>query len=342
MDKEILKISALNTLCISIAFAGYQWSINTFHLEKILFPSTICLVVSYVIIRHGAKKYAYKKMVSAYKNMYENQTVNIKSNLPNMSSVETLSKQMMEYATTKNKEINELKVRENYRKEFMVNVSHELRTPLFNIQGFIHTLIDGAMNNKNVLKDYLDRANRNIERLMTTVEELDTISKYEHGQIKLKKRKFDIVFLTKEVFDLLSNKAKKNNIKLCIDKKYTTCMVYADRDKIEQVLINLIDNSIKYARKNQAETQVSLELKQNSVLIHVRDNGEGISKKELSKIFERFYRIDKSRSRKKGGSGLGLAIVKHIINAHNENIFVKSKPKEGSVFSFSTSRVNSK
>ncbi len=335
MHEELLKITILNACCILILLLGYQWWQGTFNI-LLFFLGIIYTLLFHVVIRYGVKKYIYRKVVSAYRKMYDNQTVKV--NIPNAFDVENLSQQMMEYAKIKNREIDELKVRENYRKEFIGNVSHELKTPLSSIQGFVHTLLDGAMNSKEVLKDYLIRTDKNIDRLMTIVEELDMISKYEHGKIKLKKRKFDIVFLIKEVFDLLYNKAKKNGVNLYMHKKYEGCMVYADREKIEQVLINLIDNSIKYACKDQAETVVLLEIKSNTVVIHIKDNGEGILKRELSKIFERFYRVDKSRSRQKGGSGLGLAIVKHIIDAHGQNVFVKSELHKGSVFSFSICR----
>jgi len=247
----------------------------------------------------------------------------------------TLTKQVERFAQDKKLEIETLKIREAYRKEFIGNVSHELKTPLFTVQGYILTLLDGAMKDKAVRKKYLKRAYKGVERLIFIVKDLDMISKLEAGGLDLQPEPFNIVKLVQNVFDLLEMKATKQNITLTFDKLYEKGVyVLADRDRIQQVLSNLIVNSIKYG-KEDGTTEVSIEpLVENKVLVRVTDNGEGIASENIQRIFERFYRVDKSGSRKEGGSGLGLSIVKHIVEAHSEKIYVESQLEVGSEFSF--------
>ena len=232
-------------------------------------------------------------------------------------------------------EIEAMQIRENYRKEFMGNVSHELKTPLFTVQSYILTLLDGALKDKAVRKKYLERASKGVERLIVIVQDLDMISKLEVGDLNLNKERFDIIELLQNVFDLFEMRAQKKGITLTFDTQYNKpVMVYADRERIQQVITNLIVNSIKYG-KQDGTTEVSVEdLIQNKVIIRVTDNGEGIEKENLTRLFERFFRVDKSGSRKEGGSGLGLAIVKHILEAHGEKIYVESELGVGSEFSF--------
>ena len=247
----------------------------------------------------------------------------------------TLTRQIDKYAKDKKLEIETLKVREEYRKEFMGNVSHELKTPLFTVQGYIETLLDGAMKDKNVAEKYLERANKGVERLIYIVKDLDMITKLEVGDLRLNMTTFDIVDLVKSVFDLLEMKAAKKKISLMFDMDYKQpILVKGDEERIQQVLTNLVVNSIKYGHQN-GTTEISIErLIKNKVIVRVTDNGEGIGKEHLPRLFERFYRVDKSGSRKEGGSGLGLSIVKHIIEAHDEKIYVESEVNVGSEFSF--------
>tara|TARA_R100000935_G_scaffold2427_1_gene6740 strand:- start:745 stop:1536 length:792 start_codon:yes stop_codon:yes gene_type:complete len=247
----------------------------------------------------------------------------------------TLTKEVEKFAEGKKLEIETLKIRETYRKEFMGNVSHELKTPLFTVQGYILTLLDGAMKDKTVRKKYLQRASKGVERLIYIVKDLDMITKLETGDLHLNKENFDIVELIQNVFDLLEMKAAKRNITLSFDTEYEASIwVNADMDRLQQVLSNLVVNSIKYGKKG-GTTEVSVEnLIKNKVIVRVSDNGEGISKANIPRIFERFFRVDKSGSRKEGGSGLGLSIVKHILEAHNEKIYVESVYGVGSEFSF--------
>jgi two-component system phosphate regulon sensor histidine kinase PhoR len=254
---------------------------------------------------------------------------------PITTDMKTLTEEIEKFAKDKKVEIDTLKIREEYRKDFLGNVSHELKTPLFTVQGYIETLLDGAINDKSVRKKYLQRANKAVERLIYIVKDLDLITKLEVGELLIERSSFDIIELIRNVFELLEMKSAKKEIALTFDMDYPEPIyVYADREKIQQVLTNLLVNSIKYGQQN-GTTEVSVEnLIKNKVIVRVTDNGEGIPKQHIPRLFERFYRIDKSGSRSEGGSGLGLSIVKHIIEAHGEKIYVESVEKVGSEFSF--------
>ncbi len=236
---------------------------------------------------------------------------------------------------TRLEEINILKDQENYRREFLGNVSHELKTPLFTIQGYILTLIEGALKDKKVRGKYLRRSAKGVDRLISIVKDLDLITQFESGIKTVDKTNFNIYELIENVYDLMEFESEKNNTKLLINNKnITPVIVNADKERILQVLTNLIVNSIKYGKEN-GFTEVKVEeYDKDRIIVRIKDNGEGIEDEHLPRLFERFYRIDKNRSRKKGGSGLGLSIVKHIIEAHQEQIFVESKIGQGTEFSF--------
>jgi len=290
--------------------------------------------VSFLITQFRVEKFIYKRINKIYKDLTLLEAVSF-SKKSITTDMATLTKQIDQYAKNKKLEIETLKVREEYRKEFMGNISHELKTPLFTVQGYLETLLDGAMNDKNVAEKYLERANKGVERLIYIVKDLDMITKLEVGDLSLNVDTFDIVELVQSVFELLEMKAAKKKITLTFDMDYKyPIMVKGDEERIQQVLTNLIVNSIKYGRE-KGTTEISIEkLIKNKVIVRVTDNGEGIEKKHISRLFERFYRVDKSGSRKEGGSGLGLAIVKHIIEAHDEKIYVESEFNIGSEFSF--------
>ena len=232
-------------------------------------------------------------------------------------------------------EINILKDQENYRREFLGNVSHELKTPLFTIQGYILTLIEGAMKDKKVRSKYLNRTAKGVDRIISIVKDLDLITQFESGIKTVDKSNFNIYELIDNVYDLMEFESEKTNTKLRIrNERNNSIMVYADKERILQVLTNLVVNSIKYGKEN-GYTEIAVdEYDKDRIIVKVIDDGEGIEEQHLPRLFERFYRIDKTRSRKKGGSGLGLSIVKHIIEAHQEQIFVKSKIGVGTEFSF--------
>ena len=293
-----------------------------------------CYFFSFFIIQYRVENFIYKRV----KKIYDNVTLLDATTLrPNQITTDmaTLTKEVEKFAEGKKLEIETLKIRETYRKEFMGNVSHELKTPLFTVQGYILTLLDGAMKDKSVRKKYLQRANKGVERLIYIVKDLDMITKLETGDLHLHPENFNIVELIQNSFDLLEMKASKKNITLTFDIEYTKPIwVYADKERIQQVVTNLVVNSIKYGKK-EGTTEVSIEnLIKNKVIVRVTDNGEGIEKANIPRLFERFYRVDKSGSRKEGGSGLGLSIVKHIIEAHDEKIYVDSVFGVGSEFSF--------
>ena len=236
---------------------------------------------------------------------------------------------------TRLEEINILKDQENYRREFLGNVSHELKTPLFTIQGYILTLIEGALKDKKVRGKYLRRSAKGVDRLISIVKDLDLITQFESGIKTVDKTNFNIYELIENVYDLMEFESEKNNTKLLVyNENNTPVIVNADKERILQVLTNLVVNSIKYGKEG-GYTKVKVEeYDKDRIIVRIKDNGEGIEDEHLPRLFERFYRIDKNRSRKKGGSGLGLSIVKHIIEAHQEQIFVESKIGQGTEFSF--------
>lgn len=234
----------------------------------------------------------------------------------------------------KKQEIDQLKQLEKYRREFLGNVSHELKTPIFNIQGYILTLLDGGLEDTSINKLYLERTEKSINRMINIVEDLESISRLESGELKLEPEEFDIVSLVSEVFEMQEMLAEKNHIKLRFNREYDNPIyVFADKKRITEALNNLIVNSIKYGKKH-GKTSVSFIDIGNHIMIEVADTGIGIAEKDQARIFERFYRTDKSRSRDQGGTGLGLSIVKHIIEAHRQKIKVQSTIGEGTVFSF--------
>ncbi len=296
--------------------------------------------LSFFIIQYRVQQFIYKRISKIYEDLTILESVEF-TGKQIITDMATLKEEIDKYAREKKIEIESLKVRENYRKEFMGNVAHELKTPLFTVQGYIETLIDGALQNEAITEKYLGRASKGVERLIYIVNDLDSISKLEVGDLILNQEAFNIIELVQNVFDLLEMKASKKNITLIFDKVYEEpVMVIADKGRIQQVLANLIVNSIKYGREN-GTTEVSVEkLLKTKFLVRVTDNGEGISKENLTRVFERFYRVDKSGSREVGGSGLGLSIVKHIVEAHHERIYVESEENVGSEFSFTLKKAS--
>ncbi|RZJ36361.1 MAG: sensor histidine kinase [Flavobacterium sp.] len=288
----------------------------------------------FFVLQYRSERFIYREVKKIYDDvsLLESTTLRSQSITTDMA---TLTREVKKFATDKKLEIETLKIREEYRREFLGNVSHELKTPLFTVQGYLSTLLDGAVKDKALRKKYLQRAEKGVERLIYIVQDLDMISKLESGDLNLDFRKFNIVELVQNVFDLLEMAAAEKDILLLFDRKYTKPIyVKADQEKIQQVLLNLIVNSIKYG-KEKGSTEVTIEdLVDNKIIVRIRDNGEGIPKHYIPRLFERFFRVDKSGSRQEGGSGLGLSIVKHIIEAHEEKIYVESQLGSGSEFSF--------
>ena len=326
--------SILITIILSLINGIYFLAIDSFYIWFYIIEVIIVFLISFFIIQYRVENFIYKRM----KKIYDDVTLLDGSTLGRQkitTNMETLTKEVELFARNKKLEIEALKIRENYRREFIGNVSHELKTPLFTVQGYIETLLDGALNDEKIREKYLKRAKKGVERLTYIIKDLDMITKLEVGELHLEKETFDIIDLIENVFESLEMKASKNLISLTFNEKYQNPIwVKADKDRIQQVLSNLIVNSIKYGI-NKGTTELSIEnLIMNKVLIRVADNGEGINNDEIPRLFERFYRVDKSGSREQGGSGLGLSIVKHILDAHNEKIYVESQIGIGSEFSF--------
>jgi len=332
--KFAFKSALLLTAVLSLAVCCFLFFFYTLKLIPILVFTILCFFLSFLVIQYRAQNYIFKRVKQIYDDLtlLESASFRKKGITTDMS---TLKEEIDRYAKDKKIEIETLKIREEYRKEFLGNVSHELKTPLFTVQGYLETLIDGAAEDKKIREKYLDRASKGLERLIYIVKDLDMITKLEVGDLRLEYKTFNIIVLVKSVFELFEMKAAKKNISLIFDREYEDeILVQADEEKIQQVLTNLIVNSIKYGRE-KGTTEVSIEnLIKNKVIVRVTDNGEGISKEYLPRLFERFFRVDKSGSRKEGGSGLGLAIVKHIIEAHDEKIYIDSELNVGSEFSF--------
>jgi len=244
-----------------------------------------------------------------------------------------LKNEIEAWAEDRKNENERLHKLEIYRKEFLGNVSHELKTPVFNIQGYILTLLDGGLEDPSINRNYLMRAEKSVDRMITIIDDLEAISQLETGELQIEPERFDIAVLVKDIIDAMEMKATAKGIILTMPEDNKPVFVYADRFRIRQVIVNLIVNSIKYG-KEYGETKIRFYDIGDTVSIEIADNGIGIAKEHLSRLFERFYRVDKSRSREQGGTGLGLAIVKHIIEAHNQTINVMSTEGAGTVFSF--------
>ncbi len=337
--KFALRSALLITLISVLILAVLLWILSAVNWLILGLFAILLFVISFGILQIRIESFIYRRI----KKIYDDVALLESSSLTTgtiTTDMKTLTEEIGKFAQDKKIEIDTLKIREEYRKDFLGNVSHELKTPLFTVQGYILTLLDGAMEDKSVRKKYLQKANKAVERLIYIVKDLDLITKLEVGDLNLEMVDFDIIELIENVFELLEMKAAKKKITLTFDMDYNNPIyVHGDEEKIQQVLTNLIVNSIKYGQED-GTTEVSVEnLIKNKVIVRVTDNGEGIAEQHIPRLFERFYRVDKSGSRSEGGSGLGLSIVKHIIEAHNEKIYVESAEGVGSEFSFTLEKV---
>jgi two-component system, OmpR family, phosphate regulon sensor histidine kinase PhoR len=336
--KKTYRFALKSGLYIMIFLLGFLGLVSYFTFEiptlYIVVFSISVFLFSFFVIQYRVERFIYRRVKKIYDDVSLLESTTLR-NQPITTDMATLTREVQKFATDKKLEIETLKIQEEYRREFLGNVSHEMKTPLFTVQGYIATLLDGAMNDKNLRKKYLERAEKGVERLIYIIRDLDMITKLETGGLNIEYTQFDIVELIQNVFDLLEMRASKKSISLTFDTQYAQpIIVSADREKIQQVVTNLLMNSIKYGGEN-GTTEVSVEnITTSKVIVRVTDNGEGIKKENIPRIFERFYRVDKSGSRTEGGSGLGLSIVKHIIEAHNEKIYVESQFGVGSEFSF--------
>lgn len=324
-------------------FIAFPVAAGIFFLKPVWWVFVLALLIvflgSYGLILYTLQRFIYRKIKLIYKFIYQTKASKreefyYKSLLP-QKSMEEVSADVEKWAEQKKKEIEVLKANEAYRKEFLQNLSHELKTPIFAIQGYIDTLLGGAMENPEISTRFLGNTSKNISRLVNLLNDLDEITRLESGEQILYKENFVIQDLIKEVFDSLSVLASKRDIRLGIKKGCEfPITVFADKEKIRQVLINLTDNAIKYGKTNGNVTASAYITDEKHVLVEVSDDGIGIAEEHIPRISERFYRTDAARSRKEGGSGLGLAICKHIIEAHGQSIHVRSKLDVGTTFGF--------
>lgn len=296
--------------------------------------------LNYFFARFFVRREIYEKVRTIYKNIYNFKVSkkDLKQKIKTSTiGIDEVNDEVEQWMEDSNKQLDNMLALEKFRKEYIGNVAHELRTPIFTIQGYVSTLLDGAMDDKELSKKYLLRAEAGIDRMIEIVQDLDTITQLELGAFPITYSDFDIIPLIKEIVDNLDLKAKERNIKVVVMNPVQV-LVNADKDKIRQVLVNLIENAIKYSKDNGGEVRIKHFDMEEMYLIEVSDHGIGIEEKDINRVFERFYRTDKARSRQFGGSGIGLAIVKHIVEAHNQTINVRSKYGEGTVFGFTLNK----
>lgn len=322
-----MRSALIIALIAAAAVSASTYFLSAFDIVIVSASAIAVFVFSFLILKYRTDRFIYKRVKSIYGE-----------SLPGPDSAAdmvSLTREVKKFASDKKLEIEMLKIREEYRREFLGNVAHELKTPLFTVQGYLSTLLDGAVKDKSVRQKYLERAEKGVERLIHIVQDLDMITRLEMGNLNLAVMKFDIVELVQSVFELLEMEASKKDILLHFDRRYSRPIyVLGDKERIRQAVINLVMNSIKYGKEKGSTEAAIEEIADDKVIVRITDNGQGIDAQYLPRLFERFFRVDKSGSRADGGSGLGLAIVKHIIEGHNEKIFVKSTRGEGSEFSF--------
>lgn len=297
---------------------------------SILVFSVIIGTIAYLIFYFSLKVFIQSRLQKIYKSIQRSPITNHK-NIDGL--VEEAETYVNEFHDTRTQEISKLKIQEEFRKEFIGNLSHELKTPIFSIQGYIDSLLDGGIDNPEINRRFLERAAKSTERMVQLVDDLDQITRLEETHLQIEKRPFDLIELIKEVIDNLVFQAKEKNITILLKKPYPSTFVLGDRNKITQVFINLIHNSISYGNQD-GTTTISIITNGDIVNVEVADNGLGIDPKHWIRIFERFYRVEKSRNRNEGGTGLGLSIVKHILEAHGQTISFTSTVGIGSVFYF--------
>lgn len=328
-------VAIITTLFLSLIDVGTTALIVTFLISFGACYLLLFITLEFIFFREINKIY---KMMEKLKRKELSGIAKEKSG--KFNPLEKINEEINSFAALKQKEIDELIKLENFRKEFVADVSHELKTPIFAAQGFVHTLLDGAVNDKNVRIKFLKKAAKSLDGLDVLVQDLLTLSQIETGDIKMHFENFDLHKLCMDVVDQFEEKAEEKKIKLKVHAAHHKIMVYADRQRITQVINNFVSNAINYTPEN-GEVTISFDVGKKNITTFVTDNGEGIPSEHLSRIFERFYRVDKSRSREKGGTGLGLAIVKHILEGHNSKPEVTSEVGKGSVFSFKLPRAES-
>ena len=342
------KLAFFNALFTS-AFSICAWLLTLFlaglqiPISSVLIAVIAVFLFVYFIFSYTLERFIYQKIKLVYKTIsrfkrspkYDKQKPDISS-----GTIENVHMEVLRWGEDHQKEIAELERMAEYRRDFLGNVSHELKTPIFNIQGYVLTLLDGGLEDPSINREYLERTEKSINRLITIVDDLENISNLESGSVQLNMKNFDIVALAHEVADFMEIKALNLGKSIYFSDSYDKpVMVKADQGRIRQVFVNLIDNSLKYGNNEGGKTKISFFDMDENILVEVTDNGPGIDQNDILRIFERFYRTDKGRSREQGGSGLGLSIVKHIINAHGQAIDVRSSLGVGTTFAFTLAKI---
>ena len=332
----LIVIAAVLSVIVSISVSFFTLNITeSMSWNYVEFGILISLITNFLLLLF-INQYVFKKIKHLLKIVKNYRTQSDKSSATieySKNDILNLNNEIVGWADDRKNEIERLKKLEVYRKEFLGNVSHELKTPIFNIQGYILTLLDGGLEDESVNRNYLMRAEKSVDRMIAIIDDLEAISQLESGELQIEPERFDVTLLVKDVIDAQEMKATAKGIILTFPEESKPIFVIADRFRIRQVIVNLIVNSVKYG-KEYGETKIRFYDMGDNISIEIADNGIGIAKEHLPRLFERFYRADKSRSREQGGTGLGLAIVKHIIEAHNQTINVMSTEGAGTVFSF--------
>jgi two-component system phosphate regulon sensor histidine kinase PhoR len=340
------KLALLNAAIITVIYSVLflvtnEWVFTPRHSQTLIFISLtisamIIFVITWSIFKFTLTKYLYSKIRLIYKSIHAVKTGKKErpANRFENNILDRVQAEVENWEAEKQKEIDYQKQMEQYRRDFIGNLSHELKTPLFNIQGYVSTLLDGGLEDPSINREYLKRTEKSIERLIRILEDLDEISQFETGHLKLNITRFDLVSLTREVIEMLEMKAGKHGIGIFLNIPDKPCLVEGDKDKIRQVLTNIIDNSIRYGRPGEGRTKISFFDMDEYILTEITDNGVGIDSNDLRRVFERFYRTERGRATTRKGKGLGLAIVKHIIEAHDQTINVRSTVGVGTTFGF--------
>lgn len=343
-DLNPRQLSALTALLLAVPTSLGVWALEqNWRYGAATF--VLFFLGSYLLIQFMFERFIFRKIKLIYKFIYhtkasKKEETYYKYILP-QKSLDEVRLDVEAWAQKRKDEIENLKRNEQFRKEFLQNLSHEFKTPVFAIQGYVDTLLQGAMENPDVNKRFLEKASQNVERLSRLIQDLDEISKLERGELKLHRQNFVIQDVIREAFETLAWKGEQQNISFAFKKgSEQGIQVYADKDKIRQVVINLVDNSIKYGRRNGNTIASVYNTDGKHVLVEISDDGMGIPEKYISRVFERFFRTQEGRGRDLKGSGLGLSICKHIIEAHGYSLHVRSKEGVGSTFGFSLDTVH--
>lgn len=337
----LLAAAFISLLTAAVVFVSLEFSGDYDFLWVEFFAVVVAFIGAYFLVYFLLERFINRKITLIYRTIRSHKLGKEDTAAIDMKSdvLGNVNKEVIDWANSNLQEIEKLREREAFRREFIGNLAHELKTPVFGIQGYILTLLEGGLEDETINRKFLERASTAVDRMTHILEDLDVITRIESEHLKLKVKKVNLVELVEEVFQTLDIKAKEHQIKLRLDKSYEKPVwVNCDYDRIVQVFVNLINNSIVYGSENGV-TEVRFHDMDKSVLVEVADDGLGIPEEHLPRLFERFYRVDKSRSRHEGGSGLGLAIVKHIIEAHNQTINVRSTVGVGSTFSFTLDKI---